>query len=89
MRQPASFEQQVDGQTFTFVRVCSDEQTCDEYSVMGEGAIMRMSREEGAEDYTITHTENVPDSIVSIQDKLSSCIRKYEDDETSSQMPLD
>lgn len=84
MRQPASFEEKIDGHEFTFVRVCSDEQPCDEYSVMGEGSIMRMSRAEGTDEYKIAHTENIPDSIVSLQDKLSSCIKRYEDNEETS-----
>ncbi|HRO43409.1 MAG TPA: hypothetical protein PL009_11290 [Flavipsychrobacter sp.] len=78
----ASFEQQIQGLNFVFARVCSDEDNCNHYSVMNDAHILRMTRQENEDNYTIPDKNHLPEEIIQLESQLSSAIVEYEKQET-------
>jgi len=81
MKSHASFEQQIDGHTFTFARVCSDEDVCNHYSVMTGEHILRMTCKNDEDHYNIPDKHHLPKDIIRLETQLSDAIIDYEKQE--------
>jgi len=81
MKAPISFEHHIKGHNFIFARVCGEDVAGDQYSVIADGYIFRMTREEHGQDFMISDTDALPDEIMALQPELSQIILTNEANE--------
>lgn len=78
MKQAASFDKEINGVRYTFVRICPDGDSCEEYNVSTEEEIVRMRRTPESDAFYISDRTNIPSEFVKSEHQLSEAIDEFE-----------
>jgi hypothetical protein len=82
-----SFDEEINGTTFTFVPIAAEQGPCTQYSIMTDDLIFRMTACKDIDGYQIEEKNALPESIVDLEDYLSNAILTKERQEDESNLP--